>query len=191
MHMLIWIHLVALDNRFNRETPLFIVQLSILSHSHPLWCLNCKTKMALSHIPLHWVHFYFSLSSVPNVKNLIIFWSPSSPWPSYSSTTWHVTYHFMSTHLAQWLVPRFHQLSKTKLGLSISSFLVMDDNLFTKILAKMSVRCNGRKKNYQTLIANEGRILYMYLCFTLSINFKSSNLSYDDHITCIRRVSLV
>jgi hypothetical protein len=24
----------------------------------------------------------------------------------------------MSTHLEQWLVPRFHQLSKTKLGLS-------------------------------------------------------------------------
>jgi hypothetical protein len=36
------------------------------------------------------------------------------------------------------------------------------------------------EKNYQTLIANRGRILYMYLCFTLSINFKSSNLSYDD-----------
>jgi hypothetical protein len=47
------------------------------------------------------------------VKNLII-WSPPSPWPSSSSTTWHGTYHFMSTHLAQWLVPKFHQLSKTK-----------------------------------------------------------------------------
>ena len=39
----------------------------------------------------------------------------------------------MSTHLVQGLVPRFHQLSKTKLGLSISPFLVIDDNLFTKI----------------------------------------------------------
>jgi hypothetical protein len=37
--------------------------------------------------------------------------------PSLGSTTWHETYHFMSTHLAQWLVLRFHQLSKTKLGL--------------------------------------------------------------------------
>ena len=34
----------------------------------------------------------------------------------------------MSTHLVQGLVPRFHQLSKTKLGLSISLFLVIDDN---------------------------------------------------------------
>ena len=34
----------------------------------------------------------------------------------------------MSTHLVQGLVPRFHQLSKTKLGLSISPFLVIDDN---------------------------------------------------------------
>jgi hypothetical protein len=52
------------------------------------------------------------------VKHFIIFWSPPSPWSSLGSTTWHGTYHFMSTHLAQWLVPRFHQLSKTKLGLS-------------------------------------------------------------------------
>jgi hypothetical protein len=50
---------------------------------------------------------------------LIILWSsPSSPWSSLGSTTWHGTYHFMSTHLAQWVVPKFHQLSKTKLGLS-------------------------------------------------------------------------
>ena len=31
------------------------------------------------------------------------------------------------------VVLRFHQLSKTKLGLSIFPFLVIDDNLFTKI----------------------------------------------------------
>jgi hypothetical protein len=68
---------------------------------------------------LPWAHFYFSLSSFSNVKHLIIFWSLPSPWPSSSSTTWHGTYHFMSTHLTQWLVPRFNQLSKTKLGLSI------------------------------------------------------------------------
>ena len=39
----------------------------------------------------------------------------------------------MSTHLVQGLVLRFHQLSKTKLGLSISTFLVIVDILFTKI----------------------------------------------------------
>jgi hypothetical protein len=49
----------------------------------------------------------------------------------------------------------------------------------------MPVRCNGRKKSYQTSIANKGEILYVYLCFTLFINFESSNLSYDDHTTCI------
>ena len=39
----------------------------------------------------------------------------------------------MTKHLVQGLVPRFHQLSKTKLGLSVSPFLVIDDNLFTKM----------------------------------------------------------
>jgi hypothetical protein len=42
---------------------------------------------------------------------LIILWSsPSSLWSSLGSTTWHGTYHFMSTHLAQWLVPRFSSI---------------------------------------------------------------------------------
>jgi hypothetical protein len=112
-------HLVALDKPFSQRIPLFIVRLSTLSHSHPLWCLKYKIKMALSHIPLPWTHFCFSLSSFLNVKHLIIFSSHPSPWPSSRSTTWHGTYYFMSTHLAQWLVPRFHQLSKTKLGLSL------------------------------------------------------------------------
>jgi hypothetical protein len=111
-------HLVALDKPFSLRIHLFIVQLSILNHPHPLWCLKCKTKMALSHIPLPWAHSYFSLSSFPNVKHLFVFWSPPSPWPSSNSTTWHGTYHFMSIHLVQWLVPRFHQLSNTKLGFS-------------------------------------------------------------------------
>jgi hypothetical protein len=26
------------------RSPIFIVQLSILNHSHPLWCLECKTN---------------------------------------------------------------------------------------------------------------------------------------------------
>jgi hypothetical protein len=129
-------HLVVLDKLFSQWFSLFIVRLSILSHSHPLCCLECKTKMNLSHIPLPWAYFYFSLSSFSNVKHLIIFWSPPSPWPSSSSTTRHRTYHFISTHLAQWLVPRFHQLSKIKLGLSISPFLVIDNNLFTNIFNK-------------------------------------------------------
>ena len=38
-------------------------------------------------------------------------------------------YPLLSIHLALGLVHRFHQLSKTKLGLSISLFLVIDDNL--------------------------------------------------------------
>jgi hypothetical protein len=39
---------------------------------------------------------------------------------------------FMSSYVALGLVPRFYQLVKTKLGLSISPFLVIDDNLFYK-----------------------------------------------------------
>jgi hypothetical protein len=34
-------------------------------------------------------------------------------------------------------------------------------------------------------------MLHIYLCFTLSINFKSYNLSYDDHIICIVRLTSV
>jgi hypothetical protein len=116
--MLTWIHLVALDNRFNQEFPLFIVRLSILSHLHPLWCLECKTKMVILHIPLPWTYFLFFsffFSKCEALEHLLVI---SSLWPSSGSTTWHGTYHFMSTHLAQWLVHRFHQLSKTKLGLS-------------------------------------------------------------------------
>jgi hypothetical protein len=70
------------------------------------------------------------------MKHLIIFWSPPSPWPSSSSTTWHGTYHFMYTHFAQWLVPRFHQLSKIKLELSIFPFL----ELMTTYLQRFSIK---------------------------------------------------
>jgi hypothetical protein len=54
------------------------------------------------------------------VKHLIIFWS--SPSTMIILLLYHLAWdhHFMSTHLVQGLVPRFHQLSKTKLGLSPS-----------------------------------------------------------------------
>jgi hypothetical protein len=79
MHMLIWIHLVALDNRFNRETPLFTVRLSILSQSHPLWCLECKIK-TYWYLCLNQLIFVF-LFLLFQVEPLIILWStPSLPW---------------------------------------------------------------------------------------------------------------
>ena len=48
------------------------------------------------------------------------------------STTWIGPPYLIHT-LRSKVSPRFHQLSKTKLGLLISPFLVIDDNLFTKI----------------------------------------------------------
>jgi hypothetical protein len=89
---------------------------------------------------------------------LIIFWSPPSPWPSSSSTTQHRTYHFMSTHLAQWLVPRFHQLSKIKVGLSIFSFLVIDNNLFTNIFNKTLLDSCCLPKHF-TMCKGYGQVL--------------------------------
>jgi hypothetical protein len=32
-------------------------------------------------------------------------------------------------------------------------------------------------------------MLHIYFCFTLSINFKSYNLTYDDNITCVVRLT--
>ena len=77
----------------------------------------------------------------------------------------------MSIHLVQGLVPRFHQLFKTKLGLSISPFLVIDDNLFTKIfneifldsccLPKHITMCKGYGQVSSTQI---GSISFPYMC---------------------------
>ena len=57
---------------------------------------------------------------------------PQSPWTSSCSITW-IGPPFLIHTLRSKVCPRFHQLSKIKLGLSISSFLVIDDNLFRKI----------------------------------------------------------
>jgi hypothetical protein len=61
-----------------------------------------------------------------------LLWPSPSPWPSSSFTTWIELSHLIHI-LRSKISPRFHQLSKTKLGLSISPFLVIDYNLFTKI----------------------------------------------------------
>jgi hypothetical protein len=66
---------------------------------------------------------------------------------------------------------RFHQLSKTKLGLSISPFLVIDDNLFIKIFNETFLdSCSLPKhitmcKDYgQVLSTQIGSISYLYIC---------------------------
>jgi hypothetical protein len=42
------------------------------------------------------------------------------------------------------------------------------------IFTRKNARALQREgKSYQMLIENKGRMLYIYLCFTLSINFKS------------------
>jgi hypothetical protein len=71
------------------------------------------------------------------VKHLIHFvWPSPSPWPSSSFTTWIAPTYLISPLMTK-VRARFHQLSKNKLGLLISSFLVFDDNLFTKIFNKI------------------------------------------------------
>ena len=58
-------HLVAIDKPFSQRFPLFIVRLSILNHSHPLWCLECKPKNGSYHYtfalkPFLFFSFFFS-----------------------------------------------------------------------------------------------------------------------------------
>ena len=129
MHMHESLHLVALDNRFNRYSPLLIVRLSILNPLTPTWCLEWKNKMALS--------IYLCLEPILFFS---FFFSKSGPWSSSHVQHHHHGLHICSTlgldqpisipHLEHRASPNgFHQLSETKLGLSISPFLVIDDNL--------------------------------------------------------------
>ena len=133
-HMHESLYLVALDNRFNRDSPIFIVRLFILNLLTPTRCLKWQNKMALSNIPLSWAYFIF-LFLLFQIRSLItiITCPPTSPWTSSCSTTW-IGPSYLVAHLDARISPnRFHQLSKTKLGHSISPFLVIDDNPFTKI----------------------------------------------------------
>ena len=90
------------------------------------------------------IGFCFSLSSFPSwaldhhhmwpftsfhVINITIWVPPCSSLGLHQPSSYHNSW--------QMLVHRFHPLSKIKLGLSISPFLVIDDNLFTKIFNKI------------------------------------------------------
>jgi len=75
------------------------------------------TKTKTLCIPLSWsTEFCFFLSSFPcwALDHLVVI--TSSPWSSLGSTSWHVTSPYNS-HTLSIEVSRFHQLSKTKLGL--------------------------------------------------------------------------
>ena len=78
--------------------------------------------------------FVCLFSSFSNVKHLIIFWS--SPSTMIILLLHHLAcgHPFMYSHLVQGLVPRFHQLSKTKLDLSSGS--VHDMRVFNDALEK-------------------------------------------------------
>ena len=81
--------------------------------------------------------------------------------------------HQPSSYHSSWqrLVHRFHQLSKTKLGLSIFPFLVIDDNLFTKIfnkifldsccLPKHITMCKGYGQVSSTQVGSIGSPIYV------------------------------
>ena len=112
-------HLVALNKPLSQRFSLFIVRLSNLNHSHPLWCLECKPKIAPIIIPLPWAHFcfLFLLFEMWSTWSSLL-WPSPSPWPSSSSITWIGLPYLIHT-LRSKFSPRFHQLSKTKLGLFV------------------------------------------------------------------------
>ena len=131
-------HLVALNKSFSQRFPLFIVWLSILNTLTPSMVSWVPKQKPIWYLCLDQPCFCFSHSSFQ-----VGAWS--------SSTHVHLHLHGLhhhapslgmyqpctNQHLWQRLVLRFHQLSKTKLGLSISPFLVIDDNLFTMIFNKI------------------------------------------------------
>jgi hypothetical protein len=112
--------------------------------SHSPKCLDHRNKTHIYTFALSSIGFYFSLSSFPSwaldhhhmwpfssfhVINITDWVPPCSIIGLYQPISYHISW--------QRLVHRFHQLSKTKLGLLISPFLVIDDNLFTKIFNKI------------------------------------------------------
>jgi hypothetical protein len=129
-------HLVTLDKPFGQRFPLFIVRISILSHSPLYGVLSEKQKCPY--------HRYLCLE--PIFVFLLLLFQMMSTWSSMSITismdhplasSLGVYQPYLIHTLSIKLSIRFHQLSKTKIGLLISSFLVIDDNLFTKIFDKI------------------------------------------------------
>jgi hypothetical protein len=100
---------------------------------HTLWCLKCQNKN---------LSYTFTLISLVFVFSS--FFSKCEAWsssfhvhlhhhgPLTCSTTWIGPPYLIHTIISK-VSPRLHQLSKTKLGLSIFPFLVIDGNLFIKI----------------------------------------------------------
>ena len=116
-------HLVPLDKPFSQRFPLFIVRLSILSHSPSMvsWVQNKNLSYTFA---LIFSGFYFSLSSFPSWA-----WSSSTYVHFHLHGLHHHALHLDCTNLAHFttydkVCARFHQLSKTKLGLSESQPLV-------------------------------------------------------------------
>ena len=148
MHMQLWLHLVALDNRLAKISPLNSMSIDP-KHTHTLYgVLSAKTKTIwYLWLDQHLVFvFLFLLFQVGALDQL--FWSPPSPLPSSSSYHLALDHPLLSTHLAQGLVHRFHQLSKTKLGLS-------------PLLLTQCVQVDKWRKNYP---------FHEYQCFSIKRN---------------------
>jgi hypothetical protein len=120
-------HLVTLDKPFGQRFPLFIVRISILSHSPLYGVLSEKQKCPY--------HRYLCLE--PIFVFLLLLFQMMSTWSSMSITismdhplasSLGVYQPYLIHTLSIKISTRFHQLPKTKLGLSISPFLVIDDN---------------------------------------------------------------
>ena len=89
--------------------------------------LITKTKTLSNTFALIFIGFLFFSFFFGKLSTWSPFGHHHPPWSSSCSTTWYVLT-LLTWHLWQRLVLRFHQLAKTKLGLSISPFLVIDDN---------------------------------------------------------------
>ena len=122
----------TLINRISlRVLPILIVRLSILNVITLAKCLDHQIKKLLSNFTFALSFLFFSF----------FFSKPStwSPWPSPPSTWSSFAPPLRIVLPISWSLEQigyhleFHQFTKTKLELSISPFLVIDDNPFTKI----------------------------------------------------------
>ena len=140
MHMQVFQHLVALMIELsNKSSPLNSTTI-YPKCDHTLYSvLITENKMAVFIIPLPWAHFVYLfllfqvlsliITCVHTITMIFISCGHLHPWVPPSSFTW-VEPSYLVTYLDARISPnRFHQLAKTKLGLSISLFLVIDNNL--------------------------------------------------------------
>ena len=122
-----------------------------------------------------WSSSHVAISSF-HVINITIWVPPCSSLGLHQPSSYHISW--------QRLVHWFHQLSKTKLGLPISPFLVIDDNLFTRIFNKIFLDSCCLPKHFtmckdygQVSSTQIGSISSPYIC-AKSLNLKACTYAW-------------